>query len=331
MVTEAKMQIGQAIGWLCLVYLTIPLTGWAKGETTKIEIQGEGLGTAIEITDPGIVERISIWNGPQVMLCDANANCVAQTDPEKTSAIVDWPRGIAIEPPGDLTRYLVDIHIGGRENLPRRSQREFRFWYVPGAASGYVYLPDFSDKEMRNEIITNGIEGDWFHASARWEALVRPIIEKTAKMPLQERSDTEVGKMSFMALEISVNGKRLYTVGAEDWRMLTAHIWGHRITPDLIPPEILPPGEEVPEGDSIGINFTASVSVPEDENEIPDSAGPQTGKQFSSESYRSRRLNVGDVVAIKVIETDVADEPNGPKADPRFPGATVLRADPEPE
>ena len=166
------------------------------------------------------------------------------------------------------------------------------FLYVVGPTSVYVYLPDFSDKEMRNEIISNGIEGNWFHAAARWEALVRPIIEKTAHIPVRERSDVEHGKMNFMALEISVNGERLYTVGADKWRTLWAHVLGHRLTPDSFTPEMMPPGEEVPESDAIGINFSASVSVPEDEHEILKSAPTRTGNQYLTESYKSRRLNV---------------------------------------
>ena len=137
--------------------------------------------------------------------------------------------------------------------------------------------------------------------------------------------------MSFMALEIAVNGELLYTVGAEDWRMVWAHVMGHRITPDSFTPEMIPPGKEVPDEDSVGINFMASVAVPGEETVFSTDSPDSIGEQFMTESYKGRKLSVGDVVTIKVIETDAADEPNGPKPDPRFPGQTVVLPDPDVE
>ena len=133
--------------------------------------------------------------------------------------------------------------------------------------------------------------------------------------------------MNFVALEISVNGERLYTVGSENWQSLRAHVWGIRIAPDFITPDMLPEGEEIPDKDIQRIDLHASVSHP-GEGTIS-SIPTRKGNEVISESYRRRQLKLGDVITIKVIETDVADEPNGPKADPRFPGPTIMRADPE--
>ena len=161
--------------------LAMPAIGWAKGETTKIEINGVDLAAPIEIIDPNVATRISIWNGPMVSSCDSRGNCTAHTDPEKTHAFVDWPKGMIDEPSSGLDRFVVALHIAGREARPRRSQREYRFIYVMGPDSGYVFLPLPSDKELGNELISNDVEGNWFYSSARWETLVRPFIEEGAR------------------------------------------------------------------------------------------------------------------------------------------------------
>ncbi len=46
--------------------LIIPATGWSKGETTKIVIEGDNLSSPVEITSTDIVGQFNIWNGPGV-------------------------------------------------------------------------------------------------------------------------------------------------------------------------------------------------------------------------------------------------------------------------
>ncbi len=87
-----------------LLFVTIPATCWAKGETKKIEISGDRLNATIEIFDPSVVTKISIWNGPMVRSCDSQGNCTAQPDPEKTHAFVDWPKGMVDDPSSNLER-----------------------------------------------------------------------------------------------------------------------------------------------------------------------------------------------------------------------------------
>ena len=164
-----------------LLFVTIPATCWAKGETKKIEISGDRLNATIEIFDPSVVTKISIWNGPMVRSCDSQGNCTAQTDPEKTHAFVDWPKGMVDDPSSNLERYVIAIHIAGREARSRMSERAYRFIYVMSPESGYVYLPYPGDKELGNNIILNDVEGNWFYSSARWETLIRPFMEKGAQ------------------------------------------------------------------------------------------------------------------------------------------------------
>ena len=137
--------------------------------------------------------------------------------------------------------------------------------------------------------------------------------------------------MSFMALEISVNGEHLYAVGTEGCRLLSAHIWGHRLTPDYFTRENWPEDEELPNADIQRIDLRSSVAVPDEEGAAASNTPDRNGHKFITESYKSKRLAVGDVVTLKGVETGVADEPNGPKLDPRFPGQTIILPDPDVE
>lgn len=136
--------------------------------------------------------------------------------------------------------------------------------------------------------------------------------------------------MSFIALEISINGERLHTAGSENWRSLWAHVLGHRFTPDFFTPETMPPGEEMPKDDVIRIDFRLSVSVPSDDRNDLSEPSSETPHQQVTGKYQGRQLKVGDVITITVIETDAADEPEWQKPDPRFPGPTIVPSDTDP-
>ena len=45
---------------------------------------------------------------------------------------------------------------------------------------GYIQIPAAGDKDFKGntQSIYRGVEGSWFRASARWEALVRPRIDE---------------------------------------------------------------------------------------------------------------------------------------------------------
>lgn len=59
----AIMRLNKTV-MISLAILTLPAVAWPKGETTQIEIEGADLASPIEITDPAIVSKFSIWNGP---------------------------------------------------------------------------------------------------------------------------------------------------------------------------------------------------------------------------------------------------------------------------
>ena len=129
--------------------------------------------------------------------------------------------------------------------------------------------------------------------------------------------------MAAKALEISVNGERLYVVGASEWRALHAQVWGNRIPADFFTRENWPESEELPESDVEHVDLLASVSTPNPSYGSNSGRNRDASKQYLTESYETRRLEVGDVITIKLIETGSPDRPNGPKPDPRHLGRTV--------
>lgn len=111
--------------------------------------------------------------------------------------------------------------------------------------------------------------------------------------------------MTVTALEISLNGKALYTVGMEGWQSLSAFIHGHRQTEEMME-QIVAQMDEVPAGyearENESLSFIAHVGLPN-----PDVPGSSTGLGYGQEI-----LSVGDEVTIRVIETDSPDLPAPP-------------------
>ena len=136
--------------------------------------------------------------------------------------------------------------------------------------------------------------------------------------------------MGFIAFEISLNGERQYTVGAEDWKHISATLFGHYIDPSKFPP--VPDGDisELPSEPYSHVQMHASVSVSGEDVQITDPQGNVYNKSKTG-SFPASVLSPGDVVEIRVIETDAADSPEWEKYDPRFPGQVVIRSSSDPE
>ncbi len=153
----------------------------AKGVLARIEVRGDTLPSPLEITDPAILARFSIWNGPGVSV---NGQPVHLDPNRQEGMFIDWPKGqVTTRPPG-LDSYEVTFHIyfaGVIRNseLPRAEHRSYvvRYEIDPGSV-GYIYLPDHDDGfgGMNTSLIVHDVEGNWFHASEAWEELVRPLI-----------------------------------------------------------------------------------------------------------------------------------------------------------
>ncbi len=112
--------------------------------------------------------------------------------------------------------------------------------------------------------------------------------------------------MTITALEVSLNGKALYTVGMEGWQALGASINGHRYTKEMMQQIVaqkddIPPGYEPHATESLWL--MGHVGVPD-----PDRPGSSSGQ-----GYGQHRLKIGDEVTVRIIETDKPDVPPPPK------------------
>ena len=131
--------------------------------------------------------------------------------------------------------------------------------------------------------------------------------------------------MSFIAFEVSLNGERQYTVGAEDWQHVSAMLFGHRIDTSKFPELSESDKSEMPSEPYSHVQLRASVSVSGEDMQITDPEG-NVYNQSKTGSYPSSMLSPGDVVEIRVIEADTADSPEWQKLDPRYPGRVAIKS-----
>lgn len=158
--------------------LAIPVPTLAKGVTVKIEIRGSTLAAPLEITIPDIVEKFNVWTGPGVAV---NGKPVHLDPDNQAGMFIDWPRGVATQRPDALPRFVVTFHLRfGSPPDKRRRTYTVLYEFDPITEGGYIYLPEGTDKQYpgNTSLIVHGVEGNWFHASAAWEKLVRPLIEE---------------------------------------------------------------------------------------------------------------------------------------------------------
>ena len=163
----------------CVLLIAQSTTIWSKGQTIRIEIDGDGLSAPVVITDPDILNRFNIWNGPGVSVSgpDGVQYPPAHLDPSRTAGrFVDWPSGPVSEKRAGLQCLEVTFHVGVPRD-PNRSRAYVVAYEVdPAASSGYIYLPRWT-----NDLISHGVEGNWFHASEQWSDVIAPLIaEQTA-------------------------------------------------------------------------------------------------------------------------------------------------------
>jgi len=148
-------------------------TAWSKGAIIKIVIDGSDLPTPIELTDPQILERFTIWSGPGVRGWD-----MINTMPNAGDAtfIIDWPKGLIKDRPDGLRRYDVSMHIADRE--APRNRYEVIYEIDSTTDKGYIYLPRSNENLGRwnTFLIYRKVEGNWFHSSKDWEEVVRPLV-----------------------------------------------------------------------------------------------------------------------------------------------------------
>jgi hypothetical protein len=149
---------------------------WAKGAITRIVIDAANWPSPVEIVDPKVLDRFSIWSGPGVGGWDM-INTVPK--PDDAQFIIDWTRGIARDQPESSRRYLVKMYIEGRE-APRDTY-EVIYQIDDVSSAGYVYLPSRSTDDFgqwNTFQIYRRVEGNWFHPTGEWEGIVRPLVDE---------------------------------------------------------------------------------------------------------------------------------------------------------
>ena len=129
--------------------------------------------------------------------------------------------------------------------------------------------------------------------------------------------------MANIAFEVTLNGEHQYTVGADRWNTLWVQVLGHHIDPERLRASA---SEQIPDLPSEPFNHLrlhSSVSVSGEDIQVttPDGRVHTTSK---SGSYPAHDLSPGDVIQIRVVETDSPDDPDWAEYDPRFPGQTVI-------
>jgi hypothetical protein len=157
---------------IALASVIFPPTSWSKGPISKITVQPLGVGRTVEISDKQTLSNFAIWSGPGVGGWD-----VGRTIPRPGDAafIIDWTRGLLRDAPDALTRYQVVMQV--EEYDPPCDKYEVTY-AIDKSGEGYVYLPNWDEGVGRcnASLIYRGVEGNWFHSSAAWDQVVRPLL-----------------------------------------------------------------------------------------------------------------------------------------------------------
>jgi hypothetical protein len=140
-----------------LILLCVTQPALAKAPTVKLTIEGGGLMSMIEVTNPQLLSCSHIWGGD----------------------FLDGSRGSVMEPPG-LPRYEVSFFV---ESANHDRRKKYVVYYYPSASRerGYIYLPGEGETWYDlnvSAIIRAGQDGKWNYASPAWEELIKPIIAR---------------------------------------------------------------------------------------------------------------------------------------------------------
>lgn len=163
----------------CAVLLAIPALGLAKSETARIEIL-HGKRAFVTLSGADTAGQFTIWSGPG---SGVTAEDGTVSTPAHPGDIANWDGG-AVQLPRDVKVYKVRFYCAAgdapaREDGPTHLCYGVRYAIAVDGA-GYIQIPAADDKDFRGntQSIYRGVEGSWFRASARWEALVRPRIDE---------------------------------------------------------------------------------------------------------------------------------------------------------
>ena len=168
--------------WLIgLVLLGTSGQAWSKGKIVKMVIQGDHLPAPIEITDPVITDKFSIWNGPGTSTGGKHTQNMALDEQERR--FIDWTKGIVSSRPAGLRRLEVAFYI-------QRGEQQVPYWFAyeidTDTNRGYIFLPRWRN----GGLIYHSIEGNWFQATKRWHRSIMPIIDRHSDRVAAPKSKT---------------------------------------------------------------------------------------------------------------------------------------------
>lgn len=163
----------------CAALLLAPALGLAKSETARIEVL-HGKKAFVTLSGADTAGQFTIWSGPGTSMTAADGTV---STPAHPGDIADWQAG-AVQLPRDSKVYKVRFYCAAG-NEPVRADAPTHLCYgvryaISRDGAGFIQIPDANDKEFKGntQSIYRGVEGSWFRASARWEALVRPRVDE---------------------------------------------------------------------------------------------------------------------------------------------------------
>lgn len=174
--------------------LALPLSCFAKGETTRIEV-ARGKVAVITLEGPEEAGQFTIWSGPGTSML-SNGEPVA---PDDSRDFADWDGG-PVDPPGRLQVYSVRFYCAAagettRESVPSHLCYGVRYAFDRTGKRGYIQIPRTKDSEFPENARTiyRGVEGTWYRASNAWEAMVRTQLQaaRIAELEAQRERDRQ--------------------------------------------------------------------------------------------------------------------------------------------
>ena len=135
--------------------------------------------------------------------------------------------------------------------------------------------------------------------------------------------------MSFMAFEVSLNGERKFTVGADNWKHISAILSGHYIDPSSFPTDSDTDSSHLENEPWSHVSLSATIAISGEDVEVADPEG-QVHTESKSGSYPTAKISPGDVIQIRVIETDSADDPTWQEIGPNWSMGTMVRRKSDP-
>ena len=157
----------RTLGLVSIAALATSVLVSAKGPTSRITIVDTLRGTSTDITDPVVLSRFTVWDGPGTY-----STTNGQTTEGRDGFIADWRSGPLDSRPPGLTRYEVRFFV--RHNTDPVERLAYTVFYErdPSSGNGFVYVPGKTDEQYRLNVASilrgSRFEGRWFRANQNW-------------------------------------------------------------------------------------------------------------------------------------------------------------------